>query len=62
MARRRREGYTVGWVCALLVKLAAARRMLDEKHESLHSDTHDTNIYTLGRVGEHNQQRQSLSR
>jgi nucleoside phosphorylase len=46
MARQlRRDEYTVGWVCALPVELAAAQEMLDEEH--------DTNIYTCGRVGEH---------
>jgi hypothetical protein len=44
----------VGWVCALPIELAAAQAMLDEKHESFQPDTRDTNIYTLGRVGEHN--------
>ena len=50
----RREDYTVGWVCALPVELAAAQEMLDEEHETPRTDTHDTNIYTCGRVGEHN--------
>ncbi|KAH7072874.1 hypothetical protein BKA63DRAFT_544167, partial [Paraphoma chrysanthemicola] len=50
----RRDDYTVGWVCALPVELAAAQEMLDEEHETPPYDTHDTNIYTCGRVGEHN--------
>jgi nucleoside phosphorylase len=50
----RRDDYTVGWVCALPVELAAAQEMLDEEHDTPLSDTHDTNIYTCGRVGEHN--------
>ena len=57
MSKRRRlnrEDYTVGWVCALPVELAAAREMLDEEHEGLGHDANDNNIYTLGRVGEHN--------
>jgi nucleoside phosphorylase len=55
MARRlRRDEYTVGWVCALPVELAAAQEMLDEEHDTPPSDAHDTNIYTCGRVGEHN--------
>ena len=57
MSKRRRpsrEDYTVGWVCALPVELAAAREMLDEEHEALGHDANDNNIYTLGRVGEHN--------
>ncbi|KAF2188797.1 hypothetical protein K469DRAFT_724207 [Zopfia rhizophila CBS 207.26] len=31
----RREDYTVGWVCALPVELAAAKEMLDEEHGDL---------------------------
>ena len=55
MSRRlRREDYTVGWVCALPVELAAAQEMLDEEHETPRTDAHGTNIYTCGRVGEHN--------
>jgi nucleoside phosphorylase len=46
--------YTVGWVCALPVELAAAQEMLDEEHNTPPIDAHDTNIYTCGRVGEHN--------
>jgi hypothetical protein len=55
MVRRlRRDEYTVRWVCALPVELAAAQEMLDEEHDTPPSDAHDTNIYTCGRVGEHN--------
>ena len=55
MARRlRRDDYTVGWICALHIELAAAQEMLDEEHEDLEQDEHDTNIYSLGRVKEHN--------
>ena len=57
MAKRRRphrEDYTVGWVCALFIELAAAQEMLDEEHDDLDHDANDTNIYTLGRIGEHN--------
>jgi nucleoside phosphorylase len=55
MARQlRRDEYTVGWVCALPVELAAAQEMLDEEHDTPPSDAHDTNIYICGRVGEHN--------
>lgn len=54
MSRLNREDYTVGWVCALPVELAAAQEMLDEEHETPQIDAHDTNIYTCGRIGEHN--------
>ncbi|KAJ8113226.1 hypothetical protein OPT61_g4604 [Boeremia exigua] len=50
----RREDYTVGWVCALPIELAAAQEMLDEEHSRPRYDTYDTNVYTYGRVGEHN--------
>jgi nucleoside phosphorylase len=52
--RLRREDYGVGWVCALPIELAAAQVLLDEEHEHLGQDANDTNLYTLGRIGEHN--------
>jgi nucleoside phosphorylase len=55
MARTlRREDYTVGWVCALPVELAAAQEMLDEEHNTPRYDARDTNLYTCGSIGEHN--------
>jgi nucleoside phosphorylase len=56
MARRRlrREEYTVGWVCALPIELAAAQEMLDEEYEDLEHDEDDNNLYSLGRIGDHN--------
>ncbi|KAF5017123.1 hypothetical protein F66182_10992, partial [Fusarium sp. NRRL 66182] len=50
----RREDYTVGWICALPVELAASQEMLDEEHGASITGPHDSNIYTLGRIGEHN--------
>ena len=50
----RPEDYTVGWVSALPVELAAATELLDEEHEDIPQDPNDTNLYTLGRIGEHN--------
>ncbi|OJD18908.1 hypothetical protein AJ78_01094 [Emergomyces pasteurianus Ep9510] len=52
--RSRREDYTVGWICALPIELAAAREMLDEEHEDFDPNVNDTNIYSLGRTGIHN--------
>jgi nucleoside phosphorylase len=49
----RHEDYSVGWVCALPVELAAAQVMLDEEHQN-GQDPNDTNLYTLGRIGGHN--------
>jgi nucleoside phosphorylase len=57
MARRlRRNEYTVGWVCALPVELAAAQEMLDEEHRGLERDpdNNDENVYALGSIGGHN--------
>jgi nucleoside phosphorylase len=57
MARRlRRNEYTVGWVCALPVELAAAQEMLDEEHHDLERDPtdNDENLYALGSIGGHN--------
>jgi ankyrin repeat protein/nucleoside phosphorylase len=52
----RREDYTVGWVCALPVELAAAQEMLDEEHGDLERDLddNDENLYALGSIGGHN--------
>ncbi|KAH7111142.1 nucleoside phosphorylase domain-containing protein [Dendryphion nanum] len=57
MARRLRpEEYTVGWICALPVELAAAQEVLDEEHENLEPgfNNNDENIYALGSIGGHN--------
>lgn len=50
----RREDYTVGWVCALPIELAAALAMLDEEHTNPRSYPNDENIYYLGSVATHN--------
>ncbi|KAF2831839.1 ankyrin, partial [Ophiobolus disseminans] len=52
----RRDDYTVGWVCALPVELAAAQEMLDEEHHDLERDLddNDENLYALGSIGGHN--------
>ena len=49
-----REDYTIGWISALTVKLAAAQALLDEEHDELPPEPNDTNSYTLGRIGKHN--------
>jgi hypothetical protein len=48
------QNYTVGWICALPAELAAAMAMLDEEHSPLSQSADDDNVYTLGRIGEHN--------
>ncbi|KAL4741644.1 nucleoside phosphorylase domain-containing protein [Aspergillus similis] len=48
------EDYTIGWICALPVEMAAARAMLDEIHDSLPNPLDDHNNYILGNIGLHN--------
>ena len=49
-----REDYTVGWICALTTERVAAHAMLDEVHNGLPRHANDSNIYVLGRIGQHN--------
>lgn len=46
--------FTVGWVCALPVELAAARHLMDEEYEDLDQHPNDHNSYSYGRIGVHN--------
>ncbi|WQF77350.1 Putative nucleoside phosphorylase domain, P-loop containing nucleoside triphosphate hydrolase [Colletotrichum destructivum] len=48
------EAYTVGWVCALPLEMAAAKTMLDDTHQPLAMNPNDSNVYTFGRIGAHN--------
>jgi nucleoside phosphorylase len=51
------ESYAVAWIAALPIERAAAEAMLDEEHATPVGFTRhrtDTNVYTWGRVGEHN--------
>src|SRR5690606_4641453 len=51
------DAYAVAWIAALPIERAAAEAMLDEKHEApsgFAKHQADTNVYTWGRVGEHN--------
>ncbi|KAL2858348.1 nucleoside phosphorylase domain-containing protein [Aspergillus pseudodeflectus] len=54
MAGRHHGEYTIGWICALSVEMAAAITMLDEKHPDLPTSQGDHNSYVLGRVRSHN--------
>lgn len=45
------EDYTVGWICALPVELAAAKALLDEKHETV--SPNDENVYCMGSIAGH---------
>lgn len=49
----RREIYTVAWICALSIEMAAARAVLDNIHESLPALTDDSNTYVLGEIQGH---------
>jgi hypothetical protein len=49
-----RNGYTLGWICALPIEMTAAVGMLDECDDSLPQSPYHHNDYILGRVGPHN--------
>lgn len=56
-ALQSRDQYTVGWIAALPLELAAATAMLDEQHArplAFTQSSSDKNTYTWGRMGEHN--------
>lgn len=46
--------YTIAWICALHLELAASRALLDEQHESLAAHDGDHNVYVLGCIAHHN--------
>ncbi|KAH7014390.1 uncharacterized protein B0I36DRAFT_378122 [Microdochium trichocladiopsis] len=46
--------YEIGWVSAIYVEFAAAQALLEDVHETLPSDPHDSNHYVLGRIGRFN--------
>ncbi|KAF3921224.1 hypothetical protein ABW21_db0204728 [Orbilia brochopaga] len=50
----RHENYTIAWICALPIEMAAAKAILDETHVSLPQHARDGNTYTLGEIGGHN--------
>jgi nucleoside phosphorylase len=50
----RHHDYTVAWVCALPLEMAAAKAMLDEIHPNLPTSSKDQNTYMLGRICAHN--------
>jgi nucleoside phosphorylase len=49
-----RQDYTIAWICALPLELAASRDVLDEEHARLPNQDGDDNTYVLGRIGRHN--------
>jgi nucleoside phosphorylase len=52
--RLNHAAYAVALICPLEVEMSAARYMLDEEHERLPRQKHDTNSYILGRLSGHN--------
>ncbi|KAF3810009.1 hypothetical protein GCG54_00002458 [Colletotrichum gloeosporioides] len=48
------DDYKVGWICPLQIEQIAAMEMLDEEHASLPQSPADHNVYSLGRIAEHN--------
>ncbi|CAG8267859.1 unnamed protein product [Penicillium salamii] len=50
----RHEQYTIAWICALHIEMAAAQTMLDGFHEALPTYVDDRNAYVLGNIKEHN--------
>jgi nucleoside phosphorylase len=51
---QQQDPYTIAWICALHIEMAAARAMLDEVHESLPIYADDGNTYILGSLQQHN--------
>ncbi|CRG88502.1 Nephrocystin-3 [Talaromyces islandicus] len=51
---RSHDDYTVGWICALPLEMAAAKLMLDVIHPSLPIPSTDQNTYIFGNIGDHN--------
>ncbi|PYI24360.1 purine and uridine phosphorylase [Aspergillus violaceofuscus CBS 115571] len=48
------DEYTIAWICALPLEMAAAKAMLDRTHPSLQQSRTDDNSYTLGSIHGHN--------
>ncbi|KAL2802838.1 nucleoside phosphorylase domain-containing protein [Aspergillus granulosus] len=48
------DDYTIGWICALPLEMAAAKAMLDKVHDKLAQPPHDHNTYALGEIFSHN--------
>ncbi|KAL2817834.1 nucleoside phosphorylase domain-containing protein [Aspergillus granulosus] len=48
------DDYTIAWICALPLEMAAAETMLDEIHCPLPQQSTDPNAYIVGRLRSHN--------
>lgn len=53
-ARCRLEDFTVGWICALPIEMAAAEAMLEQSYKPPPRPPYDRNNYSFGRIGPHN--------
>ncbi|KAJ5982693.1 Pfs NACHT and ankyrin domain protein [Penicillium sp. IBT 35674x] len=47
------DKYTIAWICAIHIEMAAARAMLDEIHQSPPAYADDCNTYVLGSIKQH---------
>ena len=45
--------YSIAWICALHIEMAAARAMLDEVYDDQPRHLNDSNAYILGRIHRH---------
>jgi hypothetical protein len=54
LPQMQREEYTVGWICALPVEMAAAREMIDEAHNDLEYNENEEYMYSLRTIAGHN--------
>ncbi|RYC79938.1 hypothetical protein BFJ63_vAg17178 [Fusarium oxysporum f. sp. narcissi] len=48
------DRYTIAWICALYIEMAAALAMMDEIHGQLPRCFNDNNAYMLGSIKNHN--------
>jgi nucleoside phosphorylase len=48
------DNYTVGWICALPLEMAASKIMLDKTHDALPPPRNDNNSYIYGEIAQHN--------
>ncbi|KAL4868715.1 nucleoside phosphorylase domain-containing protein [Aspergillus spectabilis] len=53
MCSHTRNDYTIGWICALPIEMAAAKAMLDKTHDRIAQPPTDHNSYTLGEIFNH---------
>jgi nucleoside phosphorylase len=53
MAPLTHDDYTIAWICALPLEMAAAKVMLDELHQPLSKPSTDPNVYVLGKLNGH---------